>query len=90
MVLTALPCIDTPPDNVVNQTEQSQDSTDSHQNEKDNCSPFCACQCCAVPAIFTNVEVQFTRYAYPQKYFLEFSKETSSANTPIWQPPKLS
>jgi hypothetical protein len=45
VVLTVMPCIDEPGDNVLQNKEITHGSA-NHQDEPDHCSPFCTCQCC--------------------------------------------
>jgi len=47
LVLTVIPCIDKPKDNILQKSEISQSTNNNnHQSDADHCSPFCTCQCC--------------------------------------------
>jgi len=66
LVLTALPCIDEPEDHSVQKNVITQNSTDNHQHEENHCSPFCTCQCCATPVVFSNFVVHFECFSFIQ------------------------
>jgi len=90
LVLTAIPCIDIPQDNSWQKIEQTQNTNNNHQNNRDNCSPFCPCNCCIPPIISQIYTLQFNDFPYSQEHFAEYkSSYFSNISLAIWQPPKL-
>lgn len=65
-------------------------SDDHHQQDHDQCSPFCFCACCASNAVITNVD----DFQYSETFSLvTITPSERSAllerSYSIWQPPKL-
>jgi hypothetical protein len=90
LVLTAIPCIDIPYNNSLQKIELTTKTTDNHQNDIDDCSPFCTCQCCATPVVFQISIIDFKSFSFSKKIYSEYtSNYISSLNASIWQPPKL-
>jgi len=91
LMLTAIPCIDAHSDNTLQKTELTREKQDNHHHDdSDNCSPFCACNCCATSAVFQVYNVQFNCYTFSQKkYFPITSVFISDPLATIWQPPKI-
>ena len=90
LTLTAIPCIDLPADNILQKIELSQSSRDNHQNETDNCSPFCTCDCCVAPVLPQNTIFEFSFVDFLKYNFSEYTSVLiSSLFVSIWQPPKL-
>ena len=92
LVLVAIPCVDKPEDHTLQKSEITQNTTDNNQNECDQCSPFCTCNCCASPVIQFDFNVQFDSLTFLQKcispeYVPIFVSPYSGT---IWQPPQLS
>jgi hypothetical protein len=91
LVLIAVPCNDVSKDNTLQKVELSQNTTGNHQNEKDHCPPFCACNCCVTPIIYQGYIIQFYDFSFSQKLIVGYvSTYSSSLFDSIWQPPKLS
>lgn len=63
-----------------------------HQRQKDNCTPFCTCACCAAPvSLQQHVLYKFERPAFAaNKYPVIHISFTSSDLSSVWQPPRLS
>jgi len=90
LVLIAIPCIDAPLGDTLQNVEQADHSNHNHNHENDHCSPFCSCQCCATPAVFQNYAIQFNCFLFVQKQFPGYSSSyISSLFVTIWQPPKI-
>ena len=91
LVLTVIPCIDVHQVGTLQKIEQAGTASNNHSAEKDHCSPFCTCQCCASPIVFNAFAVDFKRFEYSQKYHSEYASDSiSSPSASIWQPPKIS
>lgn len=92
LLLTAIPCIDQPEDYTLQKTEIAQNTTDSHQHEGDQCSPFCTCDCCVSPIIQLDFIVRLDSFSFLMG---TFSPDYATAfvscySGSIWQPPQLS
>jgi hypothetical protein len=65
---------------------------EKHSHDKEDCTPFCVCSCCATsiffaPSVQHKIENKlFQNTVYPL-YKISYS---SSISLSIWQPPKLS
>ena len=92
LALTAKPCIDDEKDMAKHQTEFTQTSQDAHHHsDKDNCSPFCTCNCCATSVIFQEYLVQMNSFSFFEKQYFPVSNIFfSDPLASIWQPPKIS
>jgi hypothetical protein len=91
MALTAIPCVDVPRDSTLHRIELSKNTSSSHQHEKDHCSPFCSCSCCASTVIYQTHTIQFN--SFPPLIRLVSGNVSAfypSFHTAIWQPPKFS
>lgn len=91
LALSVKPCIDIQQDLVHHHAEVSQTSEHSHQhNEKDSCSPFCTCSCCATSVIFQEYLVQLGSFPFIGKHFFPVSSIfISNPLATFWQPPKI-
>jgi len=91
LLLIAIPCIDAPADNTLNKTELAQEKQESHHHsDSDNCSPFCACNCCATSVVLLVYQVQLDCFPFIEKqYFPVTSVFISDPLATIWQPPKI-
>jgi hypothetical protein len=92
LALVAVPCVDQPEDRIVQKMQITQNPADNHQNDCDQCSPFCTCDCCVSPIIWQNLIVSLDSFSILLGCF---SPEYSSAfvscySGSIWQPPQLS
>ena len=96
LVQSGLPCKDEVIHPVVTQFSNTPTSTGldkekkSEQDQKDDCSPFCVCNCCStsyVQQIHVVVAVPFLNYKldYPSPKPSKFT----DVSLPVWQPPKL-
>ena len=91
LALTAIPCVDQPEDHTLQKTEITRNTTDNHQHEDGQCSPFCTCECCASPIIHADFNVSLDSFSF---LLGRFSPEYASSLIPcysgsIWQPPQL-
>jgi len=92
LALTAISCIDRSDIHGQHKTELNAQNNSGHQHsEGDECSPFCACNCCASPIIYTDFNVQFENQTFLEK---SISEDYTSAIysfylSSIWQPPQL-
>jgi hypothetical protein len=68
-----------------------QTTQDQHQEEKDICSPFCFCSCCAMAIAFIHFPAFsfFPQYSIQDFSLLELAFNSNTQAT-IWQPPKIS
>lgn len=90
LVLCAMPCADVPKDNTLQKTELSKSTTGNQQSDFDYCSPFCTCNCCAVPIVFQVFIFEFNGFLYYQELLSEYKPSCSpSPCHSIWQPPKI-
>lgn len=59
-------------------------------NDSDNCSPFCSCNCCCgITLLFTTYQVSQPPLALTQIYNFHLPTKISDATLPVWQPPQL-
>jgi len=90
-VLSFAPCSDSVECNEGNKTEQSHNS---HNHEKERCTPFCICACCGqhivskfnyplAQSILKREISNNSKAIYTQIFISQFSAT-------IWQPPKIS
>jgi len=91
LALSAIPCIDIHKDMAKSQIEISQNNQDAHnQGDKDHCSPFCTCNCCATSVIILEHLVQLDSFSFFEKqYFPVSSTFFDYSLASIWQPPKI-
>ncbi|NNV57800.1 DUF6660 family protein [Limnovirga soli] len=90
--LSCVPCMDgafTANDNKA-KAEISKSSEQKNHTDADNCSPFCACNCC------TGFTLAFNTYKLVHPVLNEVDKASihlpakiTSIALPIWQPPQL-
>ncbi len=61
------------------------------EQEADDCSPFCACACCAASAYHQNFPSAkaFTFFSKASIFFYKFELNSYDYHS-VWQPPKLS
>ena len=91
LMLTAFPCIDSPKDNSMPDTELSQTPLADHQSNSELCSPFCVCDCCISPIIYQDCTIQINFFSHSQNHLFTFIPlPVHSLHLSIWQPPKLS
>jgi hypothetical protein len=63
---------------------------DKHSHDTENCSPLCACACCATTVCFQQiVTYQVATITFPvKKYSLYDFSYSSQSTANIWQPPR--
>ncbi len=64
---------------------------EKHSHEKENCSPLCACACCATTVCFQQIATyQVAPIIFPvKKYSLYDFSYSSQSTANIWQPPRI-
>ena len=96
LLQSGLPCKDEAIHPVVTQFSKTHKTSDinkgkkSESDQKDDCSPFCVCNCCStsyVQQIHSVLAVPFLNYKsdYPSPKPSKFT----DVSLPVWQPPKL-
>jgi hypothetical protein len=91
LLLSIVPCVDAAKENTLSKTETSQNTTASHPNDIDECSPFCTCNCCVSPVVFQNYSMEFDCFYFIKDCPSEYTfNDLSLTGTSIWQPPQLS
>jgi hypothetical protein len=74
------------------QTASATTDHSSHDNDTENCSPFCMCACCGQSFSFTHFQADLG-LNFPtvsQKITVYKASFTSEVSFSIWQPPKIS
>jgi hypothetical protein len=91
LVLTTVPCIDRPFDKDIHQSGQAGNAAHNHENDTDQCSPFCVCNCCGSQVL--SIETILISSILPlnkEHVFWYASTFKSNLFHSIWQPPKIS
>jgi len=90
LVLTAIPCFDSP-EFSGNANAQIIQNTSNELPDLDYCSPFCVCSCCVSSILYQEVfNVDFTCDSFSPIQYSKYTTVFSSFNfASIWQPPKL-
>ena len=88
--LMVLPCNDSCSSDGDKKTKTFDTAQEHHDEDKDVCSPFCFCSCCAAAMI----TFQFKDFNFIPTYFLRYFSALEhvffpKVNCSIWQPPKL-
>jgi hypothetical protein len=93
LYLSCLPCSDSKECNGKGEERISVNTNHKeHNHNKEGCTPFCTCSCCAISAFFapyykaSDTKVAFQSVRYPL-YDVALNTEVYYS---IWQPPKLS
>jgi hypothetical protein len=92
LLLSGLPCSDADEcGQTTDQISTTSDNKDQHR-EKDNCTPFCNCACCAAPvAIRQPFVYKLSKPVLLAKKYPVININFTSFNlSAIWQPPRLS
>lgn len=67
---------------------------ESSSNTHDNCSPFCACNCCKTYTVYALEKIKLPEefpVAHVEKLYFTLSQgDTQYAVLDVWQPPQLS
>jgi len=93
LVLSSLPCGDTDECNENNPAPiaTKASSHDRHDDDTENCTPFCICACCATAIIYQPLAAfKISAKLFPTIY--NPAPETdyvSQVSVAIWQPPKV-
>jgi hypothetical protein len=63
---------------------------EKHHHDKENCSPFCSCACCAITVCFQQlVQYKIATITFPLKNYPLYDLTYNSQSTAnIWQPPR--
>ncbi len=87
-ILVAYPCQDECGNHL--NKHQTEKTSDSHDEECPNCSPFCCCNCCHVNTI-VSIKITSDFVHVLPGIFLSSIKENGikDISLPIWQPPKI-
>ncbi len=92
LVLSCVPCADGAygiNDHKAN-TTLSQSQNQQEDSHTDDCSPFCACNCCAGFAIISYAsQVVTLHFSAIEKNPVHLPVCISEISLPIWQPPQL-
>lgn len=89
MGLTALPCVDVYAHST--HEELASEIHTAHSQFDDDCSPFCACQCCQVQVAeydYTFVQTPI-KLEIPTTVFHYESPDGMEIKTPLFQPPRV-
>jgi hypothetical protein len=92
LLLSGLPCSDADECGPAKEKISTTSNRKDQHREKDNCTPFCNCACCAAPVSLQQPVI----YRLPKPAFLAKKYPvidinfTSSGRSAIWQPPRLS
>jgi hypothetical protein len=96
LLLPSFSCSDTDKCTDNSQTEIANHSKDpkDHQNENDNCNPFCSCACCG-QVFYPNFQLGRIASSKPVQNLKQFFFYTNISLSSdffgnIWQPPKFS
>ncbi len=89
LLLLVMPCADHKQENYTNTTEINRHK-DEGKHEDENCTPLCVCSCCSTLVVIKDAtspvkQIEVVKMCYtfcPEK-------ETTSAPTPVWQPPRF-
>ena len=59
-------------------------------DQRDDCSPFCTCNCCAGFSIHNNITSLSSIEIYTKLQFATYlPANTAEISLPVWQPPRL-
>lgn len=91
VVFSCLPCSDANASEKTGvQYEMSTAKSTHHDHQKDSCSPFCICSCCAMVYMHTGLILFTTNGPLGTPVYNNFlSPHTQQIAIAIWQPPKL-
>lgn len=92
LALSCMPCMDDAyaMNNGKAKAEVSKSATPQEHNDTDNCSPFCACNCCAgFTFLFAPYKTKFPVLLSAEKFAYHLPAKITNVALPIWQPPQL-
>ncbi|GAT63988.1 DUF6660 family protein [Paludibacter jiangxiensis] len=90
ILLTLMPCVDLPQDNRLHRQEITAQTSTTHHDYQDICSPFCTCNCCSGPVVCTSVKIEINgAIAEPRRFSSYLPASEFNLYCSIWQPPKL-
>jgi hypothetical protein len=90
LVLLILPCKDNCDHSTHEAPKTVEQAHNHHQQEKDNCTPFCVCSCCATPVIVQAIlPFQLGKPAIGSNHSSFYTSFSSAYFGSIWQPPKI-
>ena len=85
-----VPCHDAWEIEKINNKQNIEKASCDAAHEKDDCSPFCSCNCCSM-SVMVNPIVHFSLinfYSWADN-FTPYQSSHSTFHHSIWQPPKL-
>ncbi|MDP1622203.1 MAG: hypothetical protein Q8M08_07675 [Bacteroidales bacterium] len=90
LVLIAIPCVDRPFESTIHPTEQTDHAGHNHENDADQCSPFCDCNCCGNQVVSAESIVLAEVISLPGHLVFWYSADfNSEPYRSIWLPPEL-
>lgn len=91
LLLSFTPCMDESANSTKAKAEFSKVHDQQKDNDTDNCSPFCTCNCCA--GFTFNIfpfKIEYLDFLSSLKKGVILPTKVSGIALPIWQPPQLS
>lgn len=94
LTLSCMPCRDHD-DCKIGKVEQSNfesTSNSNHNQDTENCSPFCICACCSQSCNFMHLQNEISFISHlPFEMIIEYHSPIHiGVSASIWQPPKIS
>lgn len=90
--LTVMPCMDAVAFSIEDhKTELSSQGNCGDHEDRDDCSPFCSCTCCAGSTVINGTVGIASVHIFPAKtYHTYLPTDPTAISRPVWQPPRLS
>ncbi len=92
LALSCMPCMDeaSAMSNDKAKAQISKSNSPEEHNDIDNCSPFCACNCCSgFTFVITTHQIENPILPSSEKASSFLPAEIINISLPIWQPPQL-
>jgi hypothetical protein len=94
LALSCMPCSDKDDSNYMSADQSTFATTDhsDHDNDTENCSPFCMCACCgqSFSSPFSHYSLSLHVPVSLEKFPVYNASFVSEVYLSIWQPPKIS
>lgn len=91
LVVFTIPCNDTFTFGKTLQKEQIRKADNEASHQKDDCSPFCSCNCCSISVLAQTLSIfEILQFYSWSESFTPYKSSKSTYSQAIWQPPKLS